>query len=315
MLVANAPLIETSKPREPEREPTTRAYHYLESVVRLGAADVVIGVTVREDANGELYYNHSIRPGPSTGPLDTAYEAGPGTEGRTLRQDIAQSPDGINLTVRPLDQSYSDGPRGRITFDTGGRSVIELFAARDLSTFIHETGHLYLEELRFDAASPDAPEQLRADWAIVTDWFAANGHAIGEDGVIPTEAHELWARGFERYAMEGKAPSSTLRQAFAAFKSWLLSIYQTADSLRAPVTPEIRDVMNRLLATDDEIAAAAEEQNVRRLFDTAEAAGMTGREFDAYVEVASQAREDARDALLVRQKGITLQGRTRSRPA
>lgn len=112
--------------------------------------------------------------------------------------DIVDVPAGSKITEpRSLDQSYFDGPRGRITFETGGRSVIELFAARDLSTFVHEIGHLYLEELRADATPSDAPEELRADWAIVTDWFAANGHPIGADGVRQAE---------DRLTAERKAP-------------------------------------------------------------------------------------------------------------
>src|SRR3546814_1567362 len=71
------------------------------------------------------------------------------------------------------DQSFADGPRGRITFPAAGfstgPSVIDLFQSRDLSTFLHETGHLWLEELRFAANDPDAPEQLKADWQAVQE--------------------------------------------------------------------------------------------------------------------------------------------------
>lgn len=204
-----------------------------------------------------------------------------------------------------LFQSYGDGPRGRITFTADGRSIIDLFQARDLSTFLHESGHLYLEELKADSAdalSLDTPDgrQLFADFEAIKAWFKREGHEIGADGTIPTEAHELWARGFERYAMEGKAPSSALRRAFEAFRSWLLNIYKTTDSLKAPITPEIRDVMDRLMATDEEIAAAAEEQNIKALFTSAEQAGMTEQEFLAYKESAGEARGEAHTELLKR---------------
>jgi len=215
-----------------------------------------------------------------------------------------------------LFQTYGDGPRGRITFTSDGRSVIDLFEARDLSTLIHESGHLYLEELKTDAAIAlqlDTVEgrQLFADFETVKAWFAREGHPIGEDGVIPTEAHEMWARGFERYAMEGKAPSSTLRRAFEAFRSWLLNIYKTADRLRAPITPEIRDVMARLLATDEEIAAAQEEQQIKALFKTAKEAGMTAAEFAAYNRSTEDARDEAHSALLQRTMATIRASRTK----
>ena len=106
-------------------------------------------------------------------------------------------------------------PRGRILFP-GGQSaaaIIELYQTQNPSTFLHESGHLWLEELREDAADADAPQQVRDDWQIVQDWFAANGHPL-EDGAIPVDAHELWARGVERYLMEGKAPSPGLQRLF-----------------------------------------------------------------------------------------------------
>ena len=206
---------------------------------------------------------------------------------------------------RRFFQSYMEGPRGRVTFTAEGRSVIDLFASRDLSTAIHEFGHIYLEEMKTDAEialqlDTDQARQLFADWEAVKAWFKREGHEIGEDGVIPTEAHELWARGFERFTMEGKAPSSALRRAFEAFRTWMLTIYKVVDNLRSPITPEIRDVMARLLATDEEIAAAAEEQEIRALFKTAEEAGMTEAEFAAYRSATEEARGEAYDALLYR---------------
>lgn len=201
------------------------------------------------------------------------------------------------------DQSYMDGPRGRVTF-AAGRATIDLFEKRDLSTFIHETGHVWLEELKADALAAtdsegaEAARQTFADWETVKAWFARNGHAVAEDGTIPVDAHEMWARGVERYLMEGKAPTSALRRAFDSFKSWLLTIYQVVDNLRSPITDDIRDVMDRLLATDAEISAARSEQGIGLLFADAQAAGMTDAEYRAYSATAEEARTEARDALL-----------------
>ena len=201
--------------------------------------------------------------------------------------------------LRSFDQSYESGPRGRVTFD-GDKRIIELFAKADLSTFVHESFHVWLEELQADASLPDAPDQLKGDWEAVAAWFASNGHPIGDDGSIPVDAHELWARAGERFVMEGRAPSRALQKAFDAFRSWLLSIYAVVERLRAPITPEVRDVMTRLLATDQEIAEAAEEQRIRALFGDAATAGMTEVEFAAYRESLTTARSEAHDALLYR---------------
>ena len=202
---------------------------------------------------------------------------------------------------RAFDQTLNEGPRGRITLPAGGfgtgPSTIELFQSRNPSTLLHELSHQWLEELRFDANLPDAPDQLKADWQTVQEWFKANGHEI-TDGVIPTEAHELWARGGERYLMEGKSPSSALARLFETFRSWLLNVYRTVDALRAPITPEIREVFDRLLATDEEIAQRTAEQALNPLFKDAASVGMTGEEYDAYTRQVLGARDKAHADLL-----------------
>lgn len=218
-----------------------------------------------------------------------------------------------NIDSRQFNQSYSDGPRGRVTFDNG-MAVIDLFQQRDLSTFIHEMGHVWLEELQADAALPEAPQQLRDDLQAVFDWFAANGHPV-VDGVIPVEAHEMWARAVERYTLEGKAPSSALRRAFEAFRAWMLSIYHLADNLRAPITPEIRGVMDRLIATDEEIQQASEEQNLKALFDSVEAAakfGMNEAAYKDYVKSATEAKDEAFDRLLFKTMETVRRERTKA---
>ncbi|KEZ00032.1 acetyltransferase, partial [Sphingomonas sp. BHC-A] len=201
-----------------------------------------------------------------------------------------------------FDQAYNDGPRGRIVFPSAGfgtgPSIIELFQSRDQSTFLHETGHLWLEQLRADAMEEGAPDQLKADWQQVQDWFAVNGHPLA-DGTIPTDAHELWARGVERYLMEGKAPTPLLRRAFEQFKAWLVAIYRATDRLKAPITPEIRSVMDRLIATDEEIEQARQIQNIEALF-TEQPATMTDEEFAAYQASTEAARGEAHDALLAK---------------
>lgn len=194
-------------------------------------------------------------------------------------------------------RAYEQEARGRIIFDQN-RNVIELFKDRNLSTALHELSHMWLEELWFDASMPDAPEQLKADRDTVKRYFAANGFAIGDDGMIPVDAHELWARSGERYLMEGKAPSSALTRLFETFRSWLIGIYKTVDRLRAPITPEIREVFDRLLATDEEILLASERQAITALFKDVADLGMSEAEVMAYNAQVQQAKAGAHAALL-----------------
>ena len=68
-----------------------------------------------------------------------------------------------------------------------------------------------------------------------------------------TRFHELWARGWEQFLMEGKAPSQEMRSVFANFMRWLTKLYKHVVALNSPVSDDVREVMERLVATESEI--------------------------------------------------------------
>lgn len=214
----------------------------------------------------------------------------------------------------PLFQQGGDQPRGRVSggliSGTEGPAIVELFEGSDMSTVLHETSHIWLEELKRNAALPDAPDDVREDWRTVEAWFAENGFPVADD-FIPTEAHEMFARAGEQYFMEGKAPSSTLKRAFDTFRGWLLNIYQVVANLRTPITPDIRRVFDRMLATREALDDYADRQQLQARFENAEQAGMTEQEFAAYDRLASAARTEAYDALLFRTMATIRKERTK----
>lgn len=167
-------------------------------------------------------------------------------------------------------RSLFQAKRGSITL-TESRATIKLFKDADASTFIHETGHQWLEELMRDAADPEAPADLTADAQTVRKWLG-----VGENDAIPTRAHEKFARGFERYLMEGVAPSQALANVFAKFKAWLTQIYQTVQKLRAPINDDIRAVFDRLItANPEKVVIAPERETPKGLADAHEALAET----------------------------------------
>ncbi len=179
-----------------------------------------------------------------------------------------------------------------------GPSLIRLYESRDLSTLLHESGHFWLEALRTIAEAPEATPEVQGMWRSVLDWMQVeSGDQIG------TPQHELWARTFEAYLMEGKAPSVELSTVFERFRAWLVYIYRTVAGLRANLTPEIRDVMDRMVASDEEIAAARQRAGAEALFDpgTAVSQGlMTEAEAEAYGRVVERAAADAQAQMLNR---------------
>ncbi|HEV2674165.1 MAG TPA: hypothetical protein VGV37_06445 [Aliidongia sp.] len=146
-------------------------------------------------------------------------------------------------------------------FIKNGKTTITLFEKADASTFLHETGHHWLEELMSDAKNEKAPDDLKADAQTVRSWLGA------EDGAdIKRGQHEKFARGFERYLMEGVAPSKELAGVFAKFKDWLTKIYQTVSRLKAPINDDIRDVFNRLISANPEKTVIAPEREISKNF-------------------------------------------------
>lgn len=184
-------------------------------------------------------------------------------------------------------------PRGTFNPDT---NTIALLKGADLSTFLHETGHFYLEVLADLASQPNAPPAIAEDMAKLLDWFGFKG-TVEEWKAQPLDtrrdAHEKFARGFEAYLFEGKAPNTELQALFQRFAAWLKQVYKNISALNVELTDEVRGVMNRLLASDEQIAAAEQAAEYQRMFETAEAAGMTPAQFNAYQAQGAKATLEA----------------------
>ncbi|UOF77183.1 crystallin beta/gamma motif-containing protein [Caudoviricetes sp.] len=96
--------------------------------------------------------------------------------------------------------------------------------------------------------------------------------------------HEVWARGFERYLMEGKAPSNKLAQVFERFAKWLTDFYKKVENLNAPINDSIREVMGRLISADDAVTQVKRDANLDPMFPSQEASGMSKADYEKYVE-------------------------------
>lgn len=195
------------------------------------------------------------------------------------------------------------GKRGSITFGGDGKLTINLFEKRDLSTYLHESGHLYLELLGDLAEDASAPQQIKDDYATLLKWFGVKDRAgIGED------QHEQFARGFEAYLAEGKAPSVELQGPFFRFRLWMEQVYKSirkmgstpgsiGAALNVSLTDEVRAVMDRMVATDEEIEQAENYQQYAPIFTTAEDAGFSDGEFSAYRGTIDSAHREHVDEL------------------
>lgn len=240
------------------------------------------------------------------------------------------SPDGVS--VRTYGQGTErGGVRGLIQFPASGvgngDTIIRLFERANLSTLVHESGHYFLTIMEDLAARGET--QAAADMSAVRAWWGENAAAVAKDATragngvevsaddvtawlesrttgdaakdraIVVGGQEQFARGFEAYLMEGRAPNADLRSAFEKFRAWLVSIYRRLGALDVNLSDDIRRVFDRMIATDEEITKA--QSNVggsTPVFATADQLGLTEGEYANLMKLRQQSEDSAKARLL-----------------
>ena len=156
------------------------------------------------------------------------------------------------------DRILHQKERGFIKGNFGDiNSKFEIVTLKDanMSTLLHETGHLFLEMMNREVQMDGAPQRVQ-------DNMAATLEYLGVDSFdqIETEHHEKFARSFEVYLRTGKAPTLRLRRAFDKFKAWLVQVYETLrGNYDIEMSADVQNVFNTLLATEEEILEAEEQ--------------------------------------------------------
>lgn len=153
-------------------------------------------------------------------------------------------------------EKYNQSINGMTEIMKDGERIISIFKTADRSTFLHEMGHVFFDDIQKLASMENAPEQLVLDWNKLKEWSEWDD-AQGADN---TKAHEKFARGWEAYLREGNAPTKGLQRVFRMFSKWLTRIYRTVTRLGGLPPKEIQDIMARMIATQEDIDAYTKEQ-------------------------------------------------------
>ena len=160
-------------------------------------------------------------------------------------------------------EKYNQSINGMTTIKSKTERIVELFKTADKSTFMHEMGHVFFDDIKTLAEMENAPQQVKDDWQALKEWSGWN-----DNETINTDAHEKFARGFEAYLREGEAPTKFLERTFRRFSKWLSAIYRAVSRLGGLPPKEIREVMDRMLATQEDIEAYAEQQQLEQFEKT-----------------------------------------------
>lgn len=222
--------------------------------------------------------------------------------------------------VKVIQKFYQSQETEALGSFTPSTMTITLFKNANLSTIIHESGHFWREMIRKYAAMDGASEQLKSYSETLENWLESewtkhnevvvqpdgsftlfyNGEAIqagfsSREAATEVAKHECFARAIEKYFMTAEAPSFGLRKIFSTFKRWLLGVYKDAKELNVDITPEVKDVFDRLLASDGEIEQYVLEKRIRQMFDAPDKANMSQKQFDRYKEYMDNLLTIAKD--------------------
>ncbi|MDD5511943.1 MAG: hypothetical protein PHI12_14220, partial [Dehalococcoidales bacterium] len=146
---------------------------------------------------------------------------------------------------------------------------------------IHEIGHWMRKRLL-------SPEELR----VVEEDLGITSEVPGKGW---SERHEeTYARAWERYWMEGKAPTYRLRAIFAKMRQYLINIYQTLKNLKVELSDNLRAHFDRMVATEAERKERPIYELNEDYFVEPADHPLTVKEMDSYDKLASEAYRRAR---------------------
>ena len=166
------------------------------------------------------------------------YDEGVRDDGSGSRSSSGSELSVDEVLYQDRDNTLYRDPKGAYSRRIGQRALISLFERADASTFMHETAHFFFEELK---AFAETSKRSRDMLNTINEWLGSDGNTYTEEQI------EQFARGFEQYLREGKAPSSYLKRAFDAFLSWMRNLYRTARELNVQLNDDVRSVYANIL--------------------------------------------------------------------
>lgn len=190
--------------------------------------------------------------------------------GNALPDIIAALDENVNKTL----YQEAEAPKGAYMQNLDRNGVIYLFENADASTFMHETAHFFRKELEgFDTARSREMLQKMSEWEnqefdkryklkeengryVVADKignviYGAEKPFFDAETAREYARNEIFARGFEQYLREGKAPNNYLKQAFRSFWNWLRHLYPMAEKLDVEINDSIRSVYDEIIGGKD----------------------------------------------------------------
>lgn len=132
-------------------------------------------------------------------------------------------------------------PKGSFNAQT---KAIELLEGADVSTLPHELAHFWLDNMWTYVHSGKASDAYNKRFDAVRDWLGITA----DQKILKRYQQEKFARGYERYLLEGFSPSPLISDAFDDYGRWLKRVYEDAAKLGKKLSPEVVEFFNSMVA-------------------------------------------------------------------
>jgi hypothetical protein len=182
--------------------------------------------------------------------------------------------------IKILDRLEQKG-KGVVSFKETGEAAIKILTGEgDASTVIHELSHVFRRNLSEDLmskADKAIGHQLKdADTLRNILGGIASAELKDANGNWTREAEEVWARLFEKYMLDGTAPTTALKEVFAVIKRMMRSVYKTlkvSPEINAKINDDLKQVFDEMLGKNKKPLS----QNKNTLLDTAQGTPRRGQ--------------------------------------
>lgn len=206
----------------------------------------------------------------------------------TAAQDLGMTPTefwrahGLKLAANPAQANaagikQAEGSKGEFF---PGQNIIVRWASADLSTLVHESGHWFLhnriaiaEDLENKAKTQELAEgekhYLDATKAALK-WLGIDSFAQWDAMTIEQQRplHEKFARTYEAYLMDGRAPTRGLRALFRQFSNFLKKVYYVLSGIPGTeLNPQTKELFDNLFIAQEQVTEAKMR---RQMFDLME---------------------------------------------
>lgn len=206
----------------------------------------------------------------------------------TAAQDLGMTPTefwrahGLKLAASPAQANaagikQADGSKGEFF---PGQNIIVRWASADPSTLVHESGHWFLhnrikiaEDLENKAktqALTDGEKHYLDATKAALKWLGIDSFAQWDAMTIEQQRplHEKFARTYEAYLMDGRAPTRGLRALFRQFSNFLKKVYYVLSGIPgAELNPQTKELFDNLFIAQEQVTEAKMR---RQMFDLME---------------------------------------------